>query len=164
MSLLPRLPFRRPDLLRSRDHESWRHGEQIHHRWLHGLVWSPIGLGTAGDARPALQTALEIQQGMAQLNEELAASGEPPMALRLGIHAGPVLADSMVCSERLEYAVIGDTVNCASRLESIEKERHNNLCRVLISDVTPDLLAQEATAEDEEWISCLIWMDWGLME
>ena len=125
---------------------------------------APIGLGAAGDARSALQTALEIQHGMAQLNEELAASGEPPMALRLGIHSGPVLAGSMGCSERLEYAVIGDTVNCASRLESIEKERHDNLCRVLISDVTRDLLAQEATAEDAEWISRLIWMDWGSMK
>ena len=60
--------------------------------------------------------------------------------------------------------MIGDTVNCASRLESIEKERHDNLCRVLISDVTRDLLAQEATAEDAEWISRLIWMDWGSMK
>jgi adenylate cyclase len=125
---------------------------------------APIGVGAAGDARAALQTALEIQQGMTQLNEELEASGEPPVALRLGIHSGPVLAGSMGCSERLEYAVIGDTVNCASRLESIEKERHDNLCRVLISDATRDLLSQEATAEDATWISRLIWIDWGSMK
>jgi len=125
---------------------------------------APIGLGAAGDARAALQTALEIQQGMTQLNAELEASGEPPIALRLGIHSGPVLAGSMGCSERLEYAVIGDTVNCASRLESIEKERHDNLCRVLISDETRDLLNQEVTTTDEEWLRRLIWMDWGAMK
>lgn len=125
---------------------------------------APIGLGPAGDARAALQTALEIQQGMTQLNAELEASGEPPIALRLGIHSGPVLAGSMGCSERLEYAVIGDTVNCASRLESIEKDRHDNLCRVLISEETRDLLSQEVTATDEEWLGRLIWMDWGSMK
>ena len=125
---------------------------------------APIGLGAAGDARAALQTALEIQQGMSQLNTELEALGDPPIAIRLGIHSGPVLAGSMGCSERLEYAVIGDTVNCASRLESLEKERHDNLCRVLISDETRDLLDQEVTATDEEWIRRLIWMDWGSMK
>ena len=125
---------------------------------------APIGLGAAGDARAALQTALEIQQGMTKLNEELEVLGEPPVALRLGIHSGPVLVGSMGCSERLEYAVIGDTVNCASRLESIEKERHDNLCRILISEETRDLLHEEVTATDEEWIDRLIWMDWGSMK
>lgn len=125
---------------------------------------APIGLGAAGDARAALQTALEIQQGMSQLNTELEALGDPPIAIRLGIHSGPVLAGSMGCSERLEYAVIGDTVNCASRLESLEKERHDNLCRVLISEETRNLLDQEVTATDEEWIRRLIWMDWGSMK
>ncbi|MEY3768265.1 MAG: hypothetical protein RLZZ11_1335 [Cyanobacteriota bacterium] len=125
---------------------------------------APIGLGAAGDARAALQTALEIQQGMTRLNAELEATGDPPIALRLGIHSGPVLAGSMGSSERLEYAVIGDTVNCASRLESIEKDRHDNLCRVLISEETRDLLAQDATAAEEEWIGSMIWVEWGSMK
>ena len=125
---------------------------------------APIGLGAAGDARAALQTALEIQQGMEQLNTDLEATGDPPIAIRLGIHSGPVLAGSMGCSERLEYAVIGATVNCASRLESLEKERHDNLCRILISEETRNLLDQEVAATDEEWIRRLIWMDWGSMK
>jgi adenylate cyclase len=125
---------------------------------------APIGQGSAGDARSALQTALEIQQGMSTLNQALEAEGEPPMALRLGIHSGMVLAGSMGSSERLEYAVIGDTVNCASRLESIEKERHDNLCRVLVSDATRSLLDQDATDDERGWIGRLIWLDWGSMK
>lgn len=124
---------------------------------------APVGLNPAADARSAVQTVLEIQQGMDQLNAELEADGEPAMALRIGVHSGPVLAGSMGSSERLEYAVIGDTVNCASRLESIDKNRHDNLCRVLVSSATRDLLLEQASAEEQQWCERLIWNDWGVL-
>ena len=125
---------------------------------------APVGLGPAADARSALYTAMDIQQGMGSLNQALEAEGSPSMALRLGIHSGLALAGSMGSSERLEYAVIGDTVNCASRLESMEKERHNNVCRILVSDVTRSLLDQNASPEEIAWIQRLIWVDWGSMK
>ena len=125
---------------------------------------APIGISPAADARSAVETALDIQRDIVELNTLLEADGEPRMALRLGIHSGLVLAGSMGSSERLEYAVIGDTVNCASRLESIEKERHDNLCRVLVSDATRSLLSEEATDMDQAWLNRLIWVDWGSMK
>lgn len=111
---------------------------------------APISRGEADDARAAIDAALEIQQGLQQLNAELAAEGLPAMRMRIGVHSGQVLAGSMGSSERLEYAVIGDAVNCASRLESAEKERQNNICRVLVS-ATTRALHDGADLQWQEW-------------
>jgi class 3 adenylate cyclase len=113
---------------------------------------APLSSGEQSYAKSAIEAALAIQRAVTSLNEELKQEGLPAMELRIGIHSGAVLAGSMGSSERLEYAVIGDAVNCASRLESIDKERQNNLCRVLVSSSTLDLLPTGLALE---------WLDWG---
>ncbi|MEB3264486.1 MAG: adenylate/guanylate cyclase domain-containing protein [Synechococcus sp.] len=112
---------------------------------------APLSESAEADARAAIETALEIQQALEGLNQTLAAEGAPAMRLRIGIHSGEVLAGSMGSSERLEYAVIGDTVNCASRLESIDKTRQDNTCRVLVSSATRALLPQDWALEWQHW-------------
>ncbi len=118
---------------------------------------APVGKGELADAVEAIEACLEIQIHLEQLNRELAAAGAPEMYLRIGVHSGAVLAGSMGSSERLEYAVIGDAVNCASRLESYEKTRQTNRCRVLVSSSTRDLLPPEQTA-------ALLWEHWGELQ
>ncbi len=115
---------------------------------------APLGHGEAADACAAIDAALAIQSGLEQLNRDLAADGEPELRLRIGVHSGAVLAGSMGSSERLEYAIIGDTVNCASRLESYEKSRQSGLCRVLVSSVTRDLVLQNGS-------NTMDWEPWG---
>lgn len=117
----------------------------------------PLSRDPTADARAAIEAALEIRSGLAALNTDLVADGLPGLQLRIGIHSGPVLAGSMGISERLEYAVIGDTVNCASRLESLDKQRHAGVARVLVSATTRALLGAELDGR-------LPWLDWGPLQ
>jgi adenylate cyclase len=118
---------------------------------------APLGRGAEADAQDAIEACLAIQRSLEALNRDLAADGAPAMHMRIGVHSGDVLAGSMGSSERLEYAVIGDTVNCASRLESYEKTRQTNICRVLVSSATRDLLSPARR-------DALLWDYWGSLQ
>ena len=131
-----------------------RHGGMVNKFTGDGLLavfGAPISQSRERDAHDAIAAALEIQQSLEQLNRDLAAEGAPAMRMRIGVHSGLVLAGSMGSSERLEYAVLGDAVNCASRLESLNKDRQNSICRVLVSGSTRALLSDNN----------LIWEPWG---
>ena len=113
---------------------------------------APVSSGADKDAANAVAAALAIQQQIADLNRSLTKEGQPAMRIRIGIHSGKVITGSLGSSERLEYAVIGDTVNCASRLESLQKERHEGLVRVLLSSETQVLLkALPPQVQSETW-------------
>jgi adenylate cyclase len=72
------------------------------------------------DATRAIRCALEMRACVRTWNEERVAKGEPALRAGFGVHYGPVvLAD--IGSTRLEYAVIGNTVNVASRLEALTR-------------------------------------------
>jgi adenylate cyclase len=116
----------------------------------------PVSNDPGAEAHAAIEAALDIRKGLTELNRSLRADGLPPMRLRIGIHSGIVLAGSMGSSERLEYAVIGDTVNCASRLESLDKHRHIGVVRILVSSATRELLRPELDGQ-------LRWLEWGTM-
>lgn len=100
----------------------------------------PVGQNPEADAQAAIEAVLDINKGLEQLNQELLKAGKPMMRIRIGIHSGDALVGSMGSAERCEYAVIGDSVNCASRLESLNKQRHSGLLRVLMSSNTLELL------------------------
>ena len=117
---------------------------------------APLSKGRNQDAKNAIEAAEEIQIKFKELNRKLKKEKTHKMGLRIGIHSGVVLTGSLGNTQRLEYAVMGDTVNCASRLESYEKSRQNNLVRVLVSSATRENLG----SNDKKYF----WESWGALK
>jgi class 3 adenylate cyclase len=68
-------------------------------------------------ARRAVRCALFMRRALVRCNEALSSRGDEPMEVRVGIAAGPLVQGNIGSDLKLEYTVIGDTVNLASRLE-----------------------------------------------
>lgn len=83
---------------------------------------SPLSQGEAADATAAIDAALAMRQALHELNQRWQAEGRPTLDNGIGMHCGPVLAGNIGSPQRLEFTVMGDTVNLASRLESMTKE------------------------------------------
>lgn len=88
------------------------------------------------DARQAVACALAMGTCLDRLNQDWEKRGLPVVQMRVGIFTGPIVVGSLGGKDRLEYGVIGDSVNTASRLESYEKSRQVETCRVLIAKET----------------------------
>jgi adenylate cyclase len=89
------------------------------------------------DARRAVRSAIEFSEAIEVLNQGFVVAGLPKIAVRIGIHTGPVVAGSIGSTQRMEYTVIGDSVNVAARLEGLDKAgRGDAACRILISETT----------------------------
>lgn len=73
------------------------------------------------DARNALQCAMDMIAALDTWNSERIASGAVPVHVGIGLHYGQVIAGDIGNERRLEYSVIGDTVNIASRLEHLTR-------------------------------------------
>lgn len=71
-----------------------------------------------------------------KLNREGTVLGNPEIRMRIGICTGPLAAGTIGVGDRLEFTVIGDTVNVASRLESLKTVEVSGTCRVLVSAET----------------------------
>jgi len=77
----------------------------------------------ADHADRAVRAAAAMQRALGILNGERRLAGEAPIRIGVGVHSGPVVAGCLGSSGRLEFTVLGDTVNTASRLEALTKER-----------------------------------------
>lgn len=96
--------------------------------------------GTEDDAKKAVAACLDMRMALELFNDERLRQGLVPIKIGMGLHAGPVVAGTVGSNDRLEYTVIGDTVNIASRIESATKSYGTDL---LISEEVLKLLDDE---------------------
>jgi adenylate cyclase len=81
----------------------------------------------------AVRAAVEMRQRLRQWNARPERAGKPPLRHGIGIHTGTVLAGNIGSAERLSYALVGDPVNLASRIQGLTKDFGAD---ILISDAT----------------------------
>ena len=73
-------------------------------------------------AQRACQAALAIRAALAADNAERRAAGGEPIRVRIGLHTGDVIVGNIGAPGRINYSIVGDTVNIANRLEQLGKE------------------------------------------
>jgi adenylate cyclase len=102
-------------------------------------VWgAPVSKGSpAADALAAVQAMLLMRQSLIEFNADRGGPGKPLIRIGCGLNTGPCLAGQIGSQQRMEYTVIGDAVNLASRLEALNKPFGTD---ILISENTYDLV------------------------
>ena len=110
-------------------------------------VWgAPESSGSAtADALNAVGAALMMRGALYKFNKERAEKGLPPVKIGCGINSGPVVAGQIGSDERMEYTVIGDAVNLASRTEALNKPFATD---ILITENTYNLIKEKIIVEE----------------
>jgi adenylate cyclase len=91
-------------------------------------------------ARKAVLAACEMVHRLPELNRELEAEGYQPLHIGIGINTGEAILGNIGSERKLDYTVIGDTVNLASRVEGLTKQY---ACDILITEFTYEELGGE---------------------
>jgi TolA-binding protein len=86
-----------------------------------------------GSAADAVAAAIEMRRNIRQLNEQRSLKNLPPIQIGIGMHTGPLIMGITGDKDRLDATTISDTVNTASRIESLTKYYKAG---VLLSDAT----------------------------
>lgn len=99
---------------------------------------------TPKDAHNALRACIEMRKALAELNSRRIARGQNPINIGMGLHAGDAISGTIGSNERMEYTVIGNTVNTGSRIEASTKAFGADL---LISDTVLERVGEDFLVE-----------------
>ncbi|MBN2436753.1 MAG: HAMP domain-containing protein [Spirochaetes bacterium] len=99
-------------------------------------LWgTPVSRGN--DTENAINAALMMRLYLKEFNKTRGSDEKPVIRIGCGINTGPLIAGQIGSANRMEYTVIGDTVNLASRIEALNKPFQTD---ILISEASYNLV------------------------
>jgi len=120
----------------------------------HGLVLQYVGdeieavfgapIALVDHPNHAVRAALDMRNRLEVVNSKLGKKGYGALRHGIGVHTGVVVAANIGSPDRLSYALVGDTVNVASRIQELNKEYNTD---ILISATTRAYLDSDITVE-----------------
>jgi adenylate cyclase len=127
------------------EHAIFDHGGTLD-KFLGDGVMATFGTPNVGphDARNALSAALAACAAIGSWNLERAARGEPEINVSIGINYGAVVLGDIGSERRMEFAVLGDVVNVAQRLEGLTRQLG---CQLVVSDDLVHALRTQSPGE-----------------
>jgi adenylate cyclase len=114
---------------------------RLHHGFINQYLGDAIMAIFPGNASDALAAAINIQKAVQELNTTRALINKPPIKIGVGMHTGPLIMGITGDQDRMDATTIADTVNTASRLESLTKHYQVN---ILLSEASVKNLSDEA--------------------
>lgn len=106
-----------------------------------------------GEVTSALRCALGMVKRVAELSKVRREAGLQPYGLGVGLHYGNVVAGHIGSQRNLAFTVIGDTVNTASRLESLTRELGAS---IVISNAVVEAIRRETGQSEPEILSAFV--------
>jgi class 3 adenylate cyclase len=95
------------------------------------IFGAPVSAAT--DADRAIAAALEMQQTLQAVTDHFSRELETPLTMGISIHTGEAVVGNIGFEKKMDYTVIGDSVNAVFRLQELTKSRPNG---ILISEKT----------------------------
>ncbi len=95
------------------------------------IFGAPISCAT--DADNAIAAALEMREQLPAINDHFSGELEAPLAMGISIHTGEAVVGNIGFEKKMDYTVIGDSVNAVFRLQDLTRSRPNS---ILISEKT----------------------------
>jgi class 3 adenylate cyclase len=108
-------------------------------------AWGVPMMSEEQDAELAVSCALEIQELVSSGKRRFFRGDASKLRIGIGMHTGPLVAGNLGSDRRMDYSVIGDTVNVAARLEGVA-----GAGEVVITKATRDLLNPGFKLEERE--------------
>jgi class 3 adenylate cyclase/PAS domain-containing protein len=110
-------------------------------------VWGVPLVNEKEDALKAVSCALDIQKMVASTKRRFFRGEADHLQIGIGLHTGPLVAGNLGSTRRMNYSVIGDTVNLAARLEGVAKAGE-----IIITENTRQIVRDHFKLDDRQTV------------